>query len=86
MKNLLLLLALIAVPAWAADAVPVPSSGESSAQAAQTAPKHKAKKHKAKKTEKKATASTATASCLKLVCSGVAGCFTKGCASSCTGC
>jgi hypothetical protein len=91
MKNWLLLLALIVVPVWAADTAPAPSSGESSVQAAQTAPKHKANKHKAKKTEKKAAASatatsTDTTNCYKLICGGVAGCFTRGCLSSCTGC
>lgn len=89
MKNLLLLLALIVVPAWAADTAPAPASSESTAQAAQTAPKHKAKKHKAKKVETKAAPSTSsdtTLPCLKLNCGGVAGCFYRGCAGSCTGC
>ena len=56
MRNmLLLLLALIVVPAWAGDAAP--ATQEPSAQASQAAPKHKAHKakkavkHKAKKAE-----------------------------------
>lgn len=83
---LLLLLALIVVPAWAAEAVPAPSS-DASTQAVQPAPKHKAKKHKAKKTEKKAEATDApAAACYKMTCGGVQGCFLKGCLGSCTPC
>ena len=93
MKNSwMLLLALIVVPAWAADAASVPSAGEQSAQGAQTVPKHKAKKHEAKKTEKKAEASTLadtppdTTGCSKQTCGGVLGCFTRGCAATCSPC
>lgn len=89
MKNvLLLLLALIVVPAWAADATPAPSSSAPSAQAEQTAPKqmakHKTKKHKAKKSASTETNQSATpvgcaVGCVQTICSGVAGCFKKGC-------
>jgi hypothetical protein len=79
---LLLLLALFAVPVWAADAVPASTASEPSAQAAQTAPKHKVKKHKAKKTvaAKNATGSLA---CSLQQCKGVKGCFQSRCGAAC---
>ena len=51
-KMLLLLLALIVVPAWAGEATVASSPQEPSAQASQNAPKHKTKKS-AKHNEKK---------------------------------
>jgi hypothetical protein len=86
MKNmLLLLLALIVVPAWATEAAPVPAPS-SSAQAAQPAPKHRAKTHKTKKTGMNVAAKATTSSCLRMTCGGVQGCFYKGCTGSCTTC
>ena len=97
-KNiLLLLLALIVAPAWAADTAPAPSSGDQSAQTAQPAQKHegkkhKAKKHKAKKTKKKTEAAgpastmSTTTTCYKLTCGGVLGCFKRACTGSCSPC
>lgn len=91
MKNmLLLLLALIVVPAWAADAAPVPSSSEAPA-AVQPAPKHKAEKHKAKKhkatkTEKKAVKSSATVVCSLQQCSYGKVCSLPKCGGACNTC
>lgn len=91
MKNmLLLLLALIVVPAWAADTAPVPSSSEAPA-AVQPAPKHKAekpkaKKHKAAKTEKKAMKSSATVVCSVQQCSYGLVCSKPRCGGTCTTC
>jgi hypothetical protein len=87
-KMLLLVLALIVVPAWAADAVPAPSSTPS-AQTEQAAPNHKTshKKHKAKKADKKAETSPQPASaliCTKQICGGASGCYQPRCGAVCT--
>jgi len=88
MRNLLLLLlALIVVPAWAAEpATPAASSGEASASAVQAAPTQKAKKEttkkkKAKKKKAKLTpeASACPTGCTQTICGGVTGCFRRGC-------
>ena len=95
MKYLLLLLALIVVPAWAADAAPAttsaaPSASAAPAAAAQPATAKPAKKHKKKKTEKKAeenTSSPALMACSKQICGGVQGCYQSKCGAICnTGC
>lgn len=94
MKKMLLLLALIVVPAWAADVAPTPSSAASAAEAAPTAkpaPKHKTSKHK-KKTAATAIApkargmSTTALTCVKQTCGGNIGCYQPKCGPSCTGC
>ncbi|MBI3480262.1 MAG: hypothetical protein HY016_07900 [Nitrosomonadales bacterium] len=87
MKHVMLfLLALIVVPAWAADAAPAPAK-EPAAQSAQPAAQHKAKKtRKAKKKQAAPTVATTAAACYQLTCGGVTGCFYKGCTGSCTGC
>ncbi len=83
MKYLLLLLALIVVPVWAADATPAATSGAatastSPAQATQPATKKPAKKHKKKKAELLA--------CTSQTCKGKLGCYQSKCGSACTGC
>lgn len=88
-KILLLLSALIFIaPAWAADAMPEPSSSASASQEAQPAQKHAAKKHKKKKTEKKAAAAApATANtCYLQTCGGIPGCYQAKCGAVCQTC
>jgi len=86
-KVLLLLLALLVVPAWAAGEMAAPASGVPEAQgttkAAQPAAKHKAKK-KSKKKNKKSTAKPTTETscptgCSVQTCGPVTACFKRGC-------